>query len=110
VSADIHTSAYTIYTGTPGAGDWLIDCRLSGLAVGATLITWKGTVNGITVNGAAQVLTKDSAETTLQAVILIHCAASQVVVITVLSSSASDTAVTAASTLVSQGLGIPRLE
>jgi hypothetical protein len=55
------------------------------------------------------VLTKDSAETTLQAVIPIHCATSEAVVVTVLSSSASDTAVTASSTIQGE-LGIPRLE
>ena len=98
MSADIHV-AYTIYSATPGAGDWFIDCRLSGLAVGANTFTWKATVNGVTVNGAAQVLTKDTAETTLQAIIPIHCAASEAVVVTVLSSSSSDTAVTASSTL-----------
>ena len=107
--ADIHTSVYTIYSGTPGQGDWIVDCRLSGLAAGANTFSWRRTVNGITVNGAAQVLTKDSAETTMQVVLSIHCAAAEAVVVTVLSSSASDTAVTASSTI--QGaLGTPRLE
>jgi len=69
MSANIYTSAYAIYSATPGAGDWLIDCRLSGLASGANTFTWKATVAGITVNGAAQVVTKDSAETTMKVVI-----------------------------------------
>lgn len=110
MSSDIYTTPYAIYSATPGAGDWLIDCRLSGLAAGANTFTWKATVAGVTVNGAGEDATKDTAETTMQAVIPVHAAAGEAVVVTVQSDSASDTAVTATATATLASGNIPTPE
>jgi len=99
MSANIYASAYTIYSGTPGAGDWLVDCRLSSINTAVGTLTWTATVNGITVGGAAEVRGKDAGQTTAQAVVPIHCAAGEAVTVTVQSSNSGDTAVTASSTV-----------
>lgn len=92
-TTNLYTTAYTIYSATPGAGDWLIDCRLSAINTGVGFLTWTATVNSITVGGAEETRTKDAGQTTAQAIIPIHCAAAEAVVITVKSGNSSDTAV-----------------
>jgi hypothetical protein len=97
MTADIHVP-YTIYSATPGAGTWRVDCRLSGLNSAVGTLTWTLTVAGITRGGDSETKSKVAGGTTAQEPIEVVCAAGEAVVITVLSSNAGDTAVTATAT------------
>jgi hypothetical protein len=92
-TTNLYTTPYTIYSGTPGAGDWLVDCRCGAINTAVGFLAWTATVNGIVVGGASETRTKDAGKTTAQAIIPIHAATGEAVTITVQSGNASDTAV-----------------
>jgi len=93
MATNIYASAAIIYSDTPGAGDWRIDCWTS-CNTAASIMSVKVTVGGQTLFGCTQAYTKAGGETTFRVPIAVHALAAEAVVITIQSSNSSDTAVT----------------
>ncbi len=93
MASNIYASAVTIYSATPGAGLWLIDCQ-STCNTGAGTITLTVTVGGRTIYGAGVAYTKSAGITSVGYPVQVLAAAAEAVTITIQSSNASDTAVT----------------
>lgn len=100
MTIDLLTPGAVIYSGQPGAGDWTLDCRLSGLASTEETITWLIIINDAVYLGSPQVFTKATDVTTFQYPIPIHCNASETVTVSVYSSE-GDLSVTASAVLTS---------
>ena len=92
MATNIYAGPATIYSGTPGAGVWLIDCRTT-CNTGAGTITLTVTVAGFAVQGVTSI-TKKAGVTSLSLPVQVVTGASEAVVITIQSDNAADTAVT----------------
>ncbi len=93
MSSNIYAGAVTIYSATPGAGLWLIDCQ-STVNTAASTITLTVTVGGRTIYGASVAYTKSAGITSVGYPVQVLAAAAEAVTITIQSSNSSDTAVT----------------
>ena len=90
---NIYAAPVTIYSATPGAGLWLIDCQ-STVNTAASTITIAVTVAARTVGGDGVGYYKAAGITAVAYPVQVLAAAGEAVVITIKSSNSSDTAVT----------------
>jgi hypothetical protein len=97
-SATNITTSQPIYTGTPGAGLWLIECQPGAgagpLNTNASTITFTVTVGGQTVTGDDVAYYKKAGVTVANYPIQVLAAAGEEIIVSIKSSNGSDIAVT----------------